>query len=156
MWLITFSHLFNCKICNFTIITIQVCLLFYKRSLLIFFLIKKSNERKTEWTSWFQFCPFSMQVYTWFLFVLSHLWVTTGFYQIKLYVRYTVYYTKQISKEQYTNIKSSDKYTLFFAVLFHIKTILFYLHIKCYQTLIDVATTNFILKNLCCMCAKIR
>lgn len=34
--------------------------------------------------------------------------------------------------------------------------ILFYLHIKCYQTLIDVATTNFILKNLCCMCAKIR
>lgn len=44
----------------------------------------------------------------------------------------------------------------FFAVLFHIKTILFYLHIKCYQTLIDVATTNFILKNLCCMCAKIR
>lgn len=52
-----------------------------------------------------------------------------------------------MSKEQYTNIKSSDKYTLFFAVLFHIKTILFYLHIKCYQTLIDVATTNFILKK---------
>lgn len=46
--------------------------------------------------------------------------------------------------------------TLFFFLLFHIKTILFYLHIKCYQTLIDVATTNFILKNLCCMCAKIR
>lgn len=29
-------------------------------------------------------------------------------------------------------------------------------YFKCYQTLIDVATTNFILKNLCCMCAKIR
>lgn len=85
MWLITFSHLFNCKICNFTIITIQVCLLFCKRSLLIFFLIKKSNERKTEWTSWFQFCPFQCRStymificfkpfvgYYWYIYMYTH------------------------------------------------------------------------------------
>lgn len=89
--------------------------------------------------------------YYWYIYMYTHNFQVS----IKLNCMSGIQYII-LNKYPYTNIKSSDKYTLFFAVLFHIKTILFYLHIKCYQTLIDVATTNFILKNLCCMCAKIR
>lgn len=94
--------------------------------------------------------------YYWYIYMYTHNFQVSIKLNCMSGIQYIILNKYPRNNIHCTNIKSSDKYTLFFAVLFHIKTILFYLHIKCYQTLINVATTNFILKNLCCMCAKIR
>lgn len=92
--------------------------------------------------------------YYWYIYMYTHNFQVS----IKLNCLSGIQYIKlnKYPRNNILTLRAVINTLCFFAVLFHIKTILFYLHIKCYQTLIDVATTNFILKNLCCMCAKIR